>query len=712
MSRFPLALFALFALTLVLLGSAGTASAQQPDTTTEKNTIGSVDFGGRLFDVTGDAARDERYRDLRSGPVVDRFRYNNDEKTWVFSAAADHVGYRDQRYFADYRKGGTITASFEWNQIPLFNSTITQTPYTQVSPGVFRIDNSLRQGIQAGTLNLSNAEALAHQFDLRSSRDIAAFHLTVSPNKNLDLKLNVTSTSRKGAQPWAMGFGFSNVVEVAAPLNHRTTDVGTALEWANSQGLIRIGYDGSWFRNPIESLVVDNPLRVTDTTSDTSQGRMALWPSSSSNAINTAGSIKFPGRSRATAYISVGDWKQNAALIPFTINTAITPIPLPRPTAEADARITAMNYNVTSSPINDVWLNARFKRYNFDNRTPVFPVTNYVRTDQAVSPSILGGSEPLGYLRNNLDADASFTPIPFTALRAGYGREEITRTHRLFERTTENTLRGTIDFSGSALFTVRTIYEHSKRTGTGLDEQVLDSIGEQVSLQQFDIADRDRDRVSAVLQFTPIQQFGITGSIVGGNDRRPGAVFGLTHDNNRTYAISLDAVPGDGATFGVSYGFEDHQTVQNSRQANPGDQFNDPTRNWSTNGTERVHTANISGDLLKLAPKTEVHFSYDFSHSRGQYLYVLPVNTTLAPVSQLPSLFNELQHGVVDVRYLVRPNMNLGLVYWYDRYKLQDFALGIDTLNKIDMTTGVLLLDNAYRPYKSSTVTLRMTYLW
>jgi hypothetical protein len=162
----------------------------------------------------------------------------------------------------------------------------------------------------------------------------------------------------------------------------------------------------------------------------------------------------------------------------------------------------------------------------------------------------------------------------------------------------------------------------------------------------------------------------------------------------------------------VSYGFEPNSTVQNSRQANPGDQFNDPTRNWSTTGSDRVHTVNVSADLLKLAPKTEVHVSYDFSHSLDRYVYVLPANSTLAPVSQLPPLLNELQHGAVDIKYLLRRNVNIGLVYWYDRYRVEDFALGIDTLNRIDMTTGVLLLDNAYRPYRSSTLTLRLTYLW
>jgi MtrB/PioB family decaheme-associated outer membrane protein len=703
------------ALILTLLLAPALEGTAQPRANTSPGlpaSVGNIDFGARFFDVSGDPARDQRYRDLRSGPTLDRVRYTRDRSTWMFSAGADHAGYRDQRYFATFMNAGTVKASFDWNQIPLFNSTSTRTPYTSPSPGVFRIDDAIQGGIQAGTLRLSDVAPTAAVFDLRSRREIAAFHVTATPTRNLDVTLNVNRTARKGAQPWGIGFDFANLVEVAAPLDHRTTDVGTSVEWANSQAMARVGFDGSWFENSVESLVVDNPLRLTDGTTGGSQARMALWPSSSSNAVSAAGSIKFPWRSRATAVVSVGDWQQNQPLIPFTINTAIAPIPLARPTAEANARITAMNYNVTSRPLNRLWLNARFKRYDFDNRTPVFPVTNYVRLDRSVAASITGGSEPIGYVRDNFDADVSFTPLPFTALRAGYGREEVSRTHRFFERTVDNVVRGTVDFTGNAFVTLRMIYEHSRRTGTGLDEQVLDEIGEQVSLRQFDISDRDRDRVSAVIQVTPIDQLGFTASIAGGNDRRPDAPFGLSHNDNRVYAVSVDAVPGEGTTFGVSYGFEDYKTAQNSRQASAGPQFNDPTRNWSTNGFERVHTANAGVDLLNLVAKTELHVAYDFSRSTARYLYSVPVNSTLPPITQLPPILNELHHGVVDVRYLLQQNFTLGVVYSYDRYNVDDFALGEDTLRRIDMTPTVLLLANAYRPYRSNTVRFRLTYDW
>ena len=38
---------------------------------------------------------------------------------------------------------------------------------------------------------------------------------------------------------------------------------------------------------------------------------MSLWPDSNLNAANVSGSLNLPARSRATAYVSVGNWTQN-----------------------------------------------------------------------------------------------------------------------------------------------------------------------------------------------------------------------------------------------------------------------------------------------------------------------------------------------------------------------------------------------------------------
>ena len=50
---------------------------------------------------------------------------------------------------------------------------------------------------------------------------------------------------------------------------------------------------------------------------------MALWPNSNMNTASATGLLNLPARSRATAYVSVGNWSQNDPLIPFTINSAL-----------------------------------------------------------------------------------------------------------------------------------------------------------------------------------------------------------------------------------------------------------------------------------------------------------------------------------------------------------------------------------------------------
>ena len=83
------------------------------------------------------------------------FRYANDTDARWFTAQADHVGYRDQRYSASYKNYGKVKASFEWNQIPLFFSQDTATLFTTADPGVLRLDDAIQSGLQNKTTTLA-----------------------------------------------------------------------------------------------------------------------------------------------------------------------------------------------------------------------------------------------------------------------------------------------------------------------------------------------------------------------------------------------------------------------------------------------------------------------------------------------------------------------------------------------------------------------------
>jgi hypothetical protein len=258
---------------------------------------------------------------------------------------------------------------------------------------------------------------------------------------------------------------------------------------------------------------------------------------------------------------------------------------------------------------------------------------------------------------------------------------------------------------------MRLQYEHAERTGKGLDEEVFSDIGEQVSLRQFDISNRRRDRLTALVEVVPISSLGVNASVGVGQEHRPGAVFGLQDNDLRTFSVGIDANRKDALLLGTQYSFERYSSLQHSRQASPGPQFDDPTRDWSTDMNEDVHTMTTSLDLPHVASRTSARLAYDYVHAGARYVYLLPANSTLVQPQQLPAVRNVIRRASADLRYSLSQKLGVGLGYWYDSYDAQDFARSPGTLDSPFLPA---LIDLMYlnRPYRAHTASVRLLYAW
>ena len=689
-----------------------------------------VDVGvrGTIFGAGSDQARFERYRDLRDGPFLDRLRVNKDTDAFRYSLQADNVGYRDQRFSVLYQNYGKLKLNGEWNQIPLFYSQTTSTLYDQSTPGQLTLADSIQSGIQNKTLTLNSALLGATPFDLRTRRDVGSFSMTYSATPNVDLSVTFRNTQKTGAQPWGGSFGISGAVatELPVPIDHRTTELGTSLEYANDRGYARLGYDGSFFHNNVPTLTWDNPSRITDSaTLGPAQGRMSLWPNTDMNTVSAAGGLNLPGRSHATAFLSVANMTNNNPLLPFTVNTALVSPALFRQNSDVKAVVTSMNYAFTSRPTSTLWFSARYRQYEFDNQTTPFQVVNGVNYDTAIVALNIA-SEPYSTTRHTFDADASFSPRTYLGFRAGYTREQIDRTYRIVANTTEDIARASVDLTGLAWVTVRGVYEHARRVGSAVDTLELLAIGEQPGLSQYDISSRNQDRFNAIVQLTPVSQFSVNASAGILKQDYPGTDLGLRNNNNNVYSVGFDFVPSDKVSLGASYGYEKNNALEASRSANPlpantlaflndpTQQFNDPSRDWTDSNADRTHTATASLDLLKILPKLDIRLAYNYSHAVSTYTYGLAPNSPLPAVVPLTPVMNELQRGTVDGRYAVSRHLLVGLAYWFDKYRVDDFALN-PVASLAQPATGaptLMLLGYFYAPYTANTVMGRLTYLW
>jgi MtrB/PioB family decaheme-associated outer membrane protein len=687
-----------------------------------------VDFGVRGTALDGDAARYERYRDLGDGLFLEGVRANRDKNGWLLDFTGEHIGRRDQRLAAAAVRPGRVKGWFQWDQIPMLFSRTTRTLYSGIGSGRLSIEDALQGQVQATPAAIATVfNQASREFDTRTRRHIADTGVEYTPSREVTLKANFRRHDREGIIPYGGSFGHSSVVELPAPTDHTLSDVEASAEYTRNPILLRAGYTGSWFHNEVTSLIFENPFRLTDIAATSSAGRLSLPPSNSFIAVNGLASVKLPYRSRATAYVSLGTLKDAGdPLIPQTINSAFSTQPLERNVVNGEARTSAVTLNFVSRPIRSTDLNVRYRSYEYDNRTPEFALServSYDNTPAAASPPV--HTEPFGVMRHTLDADFRWLARGYTSAGIGYTRVAEDRSHRIFESTTDNTLRLTFDALGQGWFTLRSKYEHAERRGDGIErgEEMLAEIGEQPGMRHYDVAQRNRNRITLIGTLNPRADLAGTFSIAAGKDDYFESEFGLRDNTHRVYSAGFDYLPLERVSLSATYSFERYNALNRSRQANPGPQFTDPSRNWAADGTDRVHSFVVSAGVNQIAEKVDLRFTYDFSRARAIYRYIagavpdrtLPeevvLPTTLPPPSELPPTLSELNRGTADAIYPLSNRFSVGVSYWYERYNVRDFTLDVDA--NPDLARGqALLMGYLYRPYTANTFWGRLIFHW
>jgi MtrB/PioB family decaheme-associated outer membrane protein len=706
---------------LVAPAAALAQSQAQAPAATEADTRSLFDpranqmqIGGRFSSIDGDPARFQRYQDLRDGVLFTDARYARSDSAgrWFFNAGADNVGYRDQRYAVDYQRTGKFKISGLWDQIPQFYSVDTATPYSP-SPSPLLLDDAAQQAAQNGQ-GLPVYLPIATQFDLMERRDIGRVNFSATPTPSLDLTAAFITQKHAGELPWGASFGFSNDVEVALPYDSRANDFTLGAEWSNTRQMLRVGYAGSWFDNIDDTLVWDSPLRLTDSSSAPGRGRMALWPSNSSQTVSVAGYSKFAHRTQLTGFVSFGSWTNNEPLQPFTINALLPQFALPRTTTEGEANIFSTNLNLVSRPASDWRFSARVRHYGYDNQTPHADIPEFINYDSSVKTSPTGGPEPYAHNRTNFDADATWTGLQPVAVTVGYGRNNSGHEFRIFDDTGENVFRVTADAVGTQWLTFRAEYELSGREGSGLDEALLVQIGEQPAMRHYDVANRSRNRFTGQVDILPNEVWVFSASLGAGQDDYDDSYFGLQESTFKTFTLSADWQGPERWRAGASYTYERYSGFQQSRNASPGStppQETDPLRDWTADSTEDVNYFSIFAAPPPFRSNTEARVSYDFSYAEGTYVYAIPPGSPLTPPNQLPNVYNKLQQLHVDVRHRLGRQWAATFSYLFEPFRVYDFAFDPTVVNSIVQPSS-LVLGYVYRPYTAHSFSVGARYFW
>jgi MtrB/PioB family decaheme-associated outer membrane protein len=697
------------------------AALQAPPAATDvgTSTSGSFDFGGRGTTYTGDPARYNEFRDMSNGLFLDNFGTAIQKSGWFMDVNGNNAGRKDALYAGEAVRPGRVKMWGSFSQVPWLMSDTTKTIYQGVGTGTLTIPNYVQSLLQASASQIGTVAASATPFDLSSGRKYSTGGLQLTPNIDTTVTVDVNHMDRTGEIVGAGSFGFSAADELPIPVNQHQTDADVGVERTVGAWLFRVGYTSSWFRNDNQSLSWDNPYQLTNTKTLPAVGQMALSPDSFMQTVNGSASIKLPMHTRLTGTLSFGSLTDNTTLLPETTNTALPTYGLNRTTSEGDGRTTSGNFIFTSRPIRALDLDMRYRYYDYDDETPVATQVGG-RVDYDVNNEVApltppNATVPFGLVSQTVDASAN-VDLGFGEVGAAYSLDDSTYTNRIFQGSVTNAERVTFDTTGNHWLIVHGRYEHSERVGNGFNNSFLNAIGEQPTLQTYDIANMNEDVGTLTGSILLTGSFSLNLSAGDGKDTYPAnssatTGFGLANAQYKTYGIGLAATPTDNISFTVSYDLNVYQTLQNSRSASTTAQFTNPAFDWSANGDDRTNSVLADLDVKNLIGKLRLKMTADVNKGSTLYLYGLAPVTSLPAVSQLPSVMSELRRVTVDLSYPLSTRATVGLAYWYEQFIVSDFAQdgnAIPTLN----IPSLLTLGNVLLPYTAQTVFARVTYHW
>jgi hypothetical protein len=427
--------------------------------------------------------------------------------------------------------------------------------------------------------------------------------------------------------------------------------------------------------------------------------------------------------------LSFTENSQNDSLIPWTsngvINTPATWVTFPGlaalPRSTAEAKVHGMNamLNLTSRPNRYFGLTMRYRFNDHKNLTPEFDAVEYVRFD-AVPEETGGITENFNIRQNTFEVTGTYNAMKYTAVRLGYVYDDYNRTGRAFSDMRDYTFRASVDTVGNQYVTVRAMFDHTNRIGSGFSEASIEDGGSQPGLRFYDEADRDRNKGTLLFVMNPIDKVDVNVSFSAGKDtyKGEGHEFGLLDNDNTAINVGVGYTPSAAITLGANYGRDNFTSNQKSRNANPppDPQFNDPTRDWTLKNDENVNNFDVYIMLPKAIEKTNIRFDYTYSDSDNGFTFGGPRISSLASAGQflpLPNVTNKWRRLTADVEYYFKPKVGVGVGYWYENFDVVDFATidipGQEGIPRIDYLGG-LTTGYGNRPYTGNTVFARLLY--
>lgn len=711
----------LVTLVMLLLLSTPLAAAEAAD----DETSGSAELLLQGVDGRNESSKFQEYRDVPSGVVLQRLTFGLDKETWTLSVDARALGREDQRVVLEGSRKGSLRVQVGYDQTPHWISSTARTLYLS-SGGRFLLPVPMReelQAIPAAAVGPRLAQYLdaAQPVDLRFRRDTAFGRVDWTPTGHLATHVSFSQEQRNGTRPVSLSTYFGvggDVAEVAAPVDFTTRNASVGAELGGERWNVGASVLYSGFTNHLEAdaLVIDNPLRAVDATpglvdplapNNPAGARFLLSQPPDNRALwlEVEGTARLTDWARLTAQVGRGRNQQDERFLPFTLNSAAPtqtndPVPQPvqvlrgdlltgTPAADYEGEVDLTTYHVRleADPLDRLGLRVFARSYDYDNETPVYTVTDYVRADTDLE-GIARAALPFAWKKDNQGLEADYRLATRLHARVGYEREVWHREFRNTDRSEEDILSAGLHWSPWSWAQLRVGYRHGDRTFDHYAEEhffgeeafpegepVQNAVVEEQRL--FDLAERKRDRVDLMARFQPGEKLSLGANLVWSEDRYDETGLGRTADDSRGFALDAAYAFGERATLSADYGRDTFAFDLDSRYrpvvANVA--VDDPLNDWFSHVDDTTDAYGLGLDLDLVPDRWTLGLEARRVDSKTRYENrFVPGGSATGNAPPWPDLENRLTGGTAELRYRTGPRLELSLGVLREVYRQDDWA--------------------------------------
>jgi MtrB/PioB family decaheme-associated outer membrane protein len=616
--------------------------------------------------VSGDNQRFGMYNGLNQAGYVGLIdfsvvRRDDETGTW-YRALGRNLGLDNREFGLEVERQGSWGASFNYDEIT------RHSPYTVYSnnQGI----DSTRQTIPTPRNATTPLAPGATPYSLKTERHKATFGLNASLMSNLEFRLVFQNEKKEGQRLYGRGTTPSVQEFLAEPIDFTTKQFDAVLDYTGESLQLSGGYYGSFFNNSNSVLKVAGGNTALSTSPFSSSGagvafdNMSLPPDNHAHQFHLTGGYQFDKLTKLNfkAAKSIAVQEDNFIPVQFynTTNTGASANTSGRSDLGGRVDTTLFKLGISSRPIKNLSILGDIRYENRNDKTevaryitgqrgtPPASATNPILLPLASTSSTDGYNEPRSLTNKSAKLEASYLLPEGFRLTGGYDYDQKERTTNgvrvvgYREKTEENTYRLEVKRTMAESLTGSFAYLHSDREGsdyknlvtlngtnnypsyTALNCGARVTTGLSVTrcglIQPIYMADRERDRIRLLVDWSPLDQLSAQFSLEGSNDNygpgRGTPDIGVRQGDSRLYSVDLAYTLSEKLKFTGWYS-RTGTSIDQSTISNPG-AGNTAAVLWSSSQRNTVDTFGL-GLRTKLPMNIDLGADYVFANDKTRY---------------------------------------------------------------------------------------------